>query len=94
MSSRPEDAWLAALAEAIVVVDLDGPYLAFGRLVAWSDGHLELAEADLHDCREGSSTREVYCLETKRIGVRSNRTRVSLPRARVIAVSRLDEVQG
>lgn len=90
MSSAPE--FLAALRGRIVVVDLDGPWIAFGRLDAWSAVHLELSEADLHDLREGTSTRDVYALETQRYGVRVNRKRVSLRLDTVIAVSALDDV--
>lgn len=90
MSSAPE--WLAPLVGAVVVVDLDGPWLAFGRLVSADAGALALEEADLHDLGEGSSTRDVYALETQRLGVRVNRRRVLLPLARVVAVSRLDDV--
>lgn len=90
MSSAPE--YLAALRGRVVVVDLDGPWIAFGRLEGASPAHLELADADLHDLREGSSTRDVYALETQRFGVRVNRKRVSLRLDAVIAISALDDV--
>ena len=89
MNSAPE--WLQPMLGQLVVVDCDGPFLACGRLESASAQHLELVEADLHDLREGSSSREVYTLETRQLGVRVNRRRVSLPLARVIAVSRLDD---
>ena len=44
MSSDP-DVWLEPLRGQAVVVDLDGPWIAFGRLAGWSAQHLELAEA-------------------------------------------------
>lgn len=90
MSSDPE--FLAALRGRIVVVDLEGPWIVFGRLESWSVAHIELADADLHDLREGTSTRDVYALETQRYGVRVNRKRVSLRLDTVIAVSALDDV--
>ncbi len=87
MSSVPE-----ALVGQIVVIDLDGPWIAFGRLVQAGPGWIELAEADLHDLREGSSTRDVYALETQKLGVRVNRQRVLLPVSQIIALSRLEDV--
>jgi len=90
MSSAPNH--LAVLSGRLVVVDLDGPWIAFGRLESWSTAHLELVDADLHDLREGTSTRDVYALETQRFGVRVNRKRVSLRLDAVIAVSALDDV--
>ena len=90
MNSAPDP--LEALIGAVVVVDLDGPWLAFGRLTGLSPAWIELSEADLHDMREGSSSRDVYALETQKHGVRVNRRRVVLSLAQVIAVSRLEEV--
>lgn len=87
MSSAPE-----ALIGQVVVVDLDGPWIAFGRLVAAGAHWLELADADLHDLREGSSTRDVYALETRQLGVRVNRRAVAIPLSQVVALSRLDAV--
>lgn len=87
MSSAPD-----ALIGQMVVVDLDGPWIAFGKLVQAGPGWLELAEADLHDMREGTSTRDVYALETQKLGVRVNRRRVILPLSQIIAVSRLEDV--
>ena len=76
----------------VVVVDLDGPWLAFGRLEQAGPAWITLTEADLHDMREGSSTRDVYALETQKLGVRVNRRRVILPLSQIIAVSRLEDV--
>ena len=90
MNSEPD--LLAPLAGAVVVVDFDGPWLAFGRLTGLTTAWIELTEADLHDLREGSSSRDVYALETQKLGVRVNRRRVRLPLAQIIAISRLDEV--
>jgi len=90
MSLAPEI--LAAFCGQLVVVDLDGPWMAFGRLGATTGGWIELLEADLHDLREGSSTRDVYALETQKLGVRVNRQRVLLPVSQIIALSRLEDV--
>lgn len=90
MSLKPEP--LSALVGEIVVIDLDDRWIAFGTLARVADDWLELADADLHDLREGSSTRDVYALETQRFGVRANRRRVILPLARVVALARLAEV--
>lgn len=87
MSSAPEQ-----LVGQVVVVDLDGPWIAFGRLVRAGHDWLELADADLHDLREGSSTRDVYALETRQLGVRVNRRSLHLPLSQVVALSPLDAV--
>ena len=92
MSSAPE--YLAPFAGTIVVVDLDGPWIVFGRLESWSHDHLVLVQADLHDLREGTSTRDVYALETRTLGVRVNRTRVAIPLRQVVAVSGLEHLNA
>lgn len=92
MNSAPEPGPLAALAGRTVVIDLDGPWLAFGRLESCTPPWLVLADADLHDLGEGTSTRDVYALETRKLGVRVNRRSLLVPMPRVVAVSALDDV--
>ena len=48
--------------------------------------------ADLHDHREANSTKEVYALESRQIGVRVNRQRVAIPRQQLVAISLLDDL--
>jgi hypothetical protein len=90
MNSAPEH--LATLIGQVVVVDLDGPWIAFGRMGPVAGGWIELLDADLHDMREGASSRDVYALETQKFGVRVNRRRVLIPLSQVVAVSRLDDL--
>jgi hypothetical protein len=84
--------WLGAYIGQLVVIDLDQSYLAIGRLVRAEDTHLSLADADLHDHQEANCSREVYLLESRTLGVRANRTRVDIPRHRMLAISRLEDV--
>lgn len=93
MNSAPES-WLAPFVGQLVVVDLNGQWMAFGRLTSWSHQHIVLEHADLHDLREGTSTRDVYALETRKLGIRVNRVSVSIPVAQIVAVSRLDDLSA
>ncbi len=88
----PTDDWLLPFRDHLVVADLDQDYLVIGRLVTIGREHLEFTDADLHDHGEANCTKEVYCLESQKIGVRSNRARVAIPRTRLIAISRLEDV--
>jgi hypothetical protein len=88
-----DDQWLTALIGEMVVVDLDESYLVIGRLAAVDAGHLSFAQADLHDHREANCTKEVYVLESRKLGVRANRKQVSVPRRRVLAISRLEDIE-
>lgn len=83
--------WIAGYVGTVVVCDLDEFYLVIGRLEQASDDHLLFADADLHDHREANSTKDVYILESRKLGVRVNRHRLAVPRRRLVAISRLEE---
>ena len=83
--------WLAPYLGKIVLVDLDEHFLVIGVLTAADAEHLEFADADLHDHREANSTKDVYAIESLKIGVRANRTRVAVPRRRLVAISLLED---
>jgi hypothetical protein len=83
---------LASLTRQVVVVDLAEQYLVIGTLAEIHESHLVLVDVDLHDHREANSTKDVYLIETRQLGVRVNRRRVVLPRANIIALSRLEDV--
>ena len=77
---------------AEVVIDTDSSYVYIGRLERLGGDFLELSEADVHDASQSHSTKEFYTIETRRLGVRSNRKRVLVKRSCILSVSRLDEV--
>jgi small nuclear ribonucleoprotein (snRNP)-like protein len=91
MSSDAE-AWMRSLVGQVVVVDLDESYLVIGTLTAVDQHHLSFKEADLHDHGEANCTKDVYLLETRQLGVRFNRKEVAIPRSRVLAISRLEDI--
>ena len=76
----------------VVVVDLASTYVCLGTLIGCDELFLELRDADLHDFRDGSATRELYVYESAALGIRRNRDRLLLRLDGVVAISRLDEV--
>lgn len=90
--SSDADAWIRGLVGQVVVVDLDESYLVIGMLGGVDGHHLSFTEADLHDHREANCTKDVYLLETRQLGVRFNRKQVAIPRSRVLAISRLEDI--
>jgi hypothetical protein len=84
--------WLQVYVGKIVVCDLDQSYLVLGCLESFSESHVQFTDADLHDHREANSSKDVYIIESRRLGVRINRTRVAVPRHRLLAMSLLEEV--
>ena len=75
-----------------VVIDLRSPFVCLGTLSAADGGFLEVRDADLHDLRDGRSTREIYVYESARLGVRRNRARVLVRRDEIVAVTLLADI--
>ncbi len=76
----------------VVVVDTNSSFVYLGTLARVEDHFLVLTEVDAHDRNESPSTKEQYVMESKRFGVKPNRKEVSVRKALVISVSRLDDV--
>jgi small nuclear ribonucleoprotein (snRNP)-like protein len=83
---------LDALIGQVVVVDLRSTYVCLGTLVACDGLYLEMRDADLHDFRDSTATREVYTYDSVRFGIRRNRTRTLIRLDDVVAISRIDEI--
>ena len=75
-----------------VVLDTAGEILYLGTLQAVSPGGLHLEQVDVHDCRDGHASKEVYLIEAARQGVAPNRARVFVLTHTVTSVSPLDDV--
>jgi small nuclear ribonucleoprotein (snRNP)-like protein len=75
-----------------VVLDVASYYVYAGTLVGEDDCYLILENADVHDLRDTATTREMYVLDTKRHGVRSNRKRVLVRRDEIVSLSALADV--
>ena len=78
--------------DSVVVVDTHSQYVYLGRLAEVTPDELVLANADVHDLGDGSSTRDIYLLEARRHGVRGNRREVTVRIDTVLSISRLDDV--
>ncbi len=92
MASRVSSALLETMIGHIVVVDLQSTYVCLGTLVACDEQHMEIRDADLHDFRDSTATREVYTYDSVRLGIRRNRLRVLIRLDDVVAISRFDEI--
>ena len=77
-----------------VVLDLRSPYVCLGTLKRADSDFLELINADLHDFRDSSATREVYIFDSRRLGIRRNRERVLIRRDDIVAIARFRDIVG
>lgn len=75
-----------------VVLDPNGPYVYLGTLTAWDVLYLHLEDADVHDLRDTKTTREVYLVDARRLGISINRKSVMVRIADVVSISALDDV--
>ncbi len=75
-----------------IVVDVESPFVYLGRLQEVRDKTLLLKNADVHDLRDSTTSREVYIRDARVHGVQPNRKNVQVRLAHVVSVSLLEDV--
>lgn len=78
--------------ERAVVLDVSSPYIYLGLLSGWDAQYMHLTDADVHDLRDTNTTRELYLVDAKRLGISANRKLVLVRIADVVSLSALDDV--
>jgi len=81
-----------ALVGREIVIDVTSPFVFAGTLVEQDHRYLVLESADVHDLRDTNTTRELYLLDTRRYGIRTNRERVLVRRDEIVSISALEDV--
>jgi small nuclear ribonucleoprotein (snRNP)-like protein len=92
MTSWEQSLLFAPFIGQIVVVDMRSTFVCLGTLVSCDALFLELRDADLHDFRDSSATREVYVYDSVRLGIHRNRSRVLVRVDDVVAVTRFADI--
>src|SRR4051794_31436981 len=75
-----------------VVIDTDSSYIYVGLLESAGRDYLGVVNVDVHDTGDSKSTKEHYAHEARKLGARSNRTLTYVRLARVVSISKLDDV--
>ena len=75
-----------------VVLDVESMYVFLGRLKHVGDKTLTLQQADVHDLRDSTTTREAYVREARLHGVTPNRSKVLIRLDQVVSLSLLEDV--
>jgi small nuclear ribonucleoprotein (snRNP)-like protein len=83
---------LQALVGKVVVLDVTASYVYVGTLREFDHRYLVLTDADAHDLRDTTTTRDLYVLAARRHGVNVNRRRVLVSRDQVVSLSNLNDV--
>ncbi len=91
-STKHDSTLLEKLIGREIVVDVVAPYIYLGTLSGSDHRYLTLQEADVHDLRDTTTTRELYVLDSKRHGISANRKQVLVNREQVVSLSALDDV--
>jgi len=73
------DSDIAQLVGREVVIDVISEYVYLGTLTGHDARYFVLEQADVHDLRDTTTTRELYVVDSKRFGIRANRERVAGP---------------
>lgn len=75
-----------------IVLDLHSPYVCIGQLTGYDHRYLIVEQADVHDLRETTTTRERYILDTKLFGIRANRARTLINRNEIVSLALLRDI--
>jgi hypothetical protein len=75
-----------------VVLDIDGPVLYIGTLAEAGSEFLVMEDVDVHNLGDSATGRELYLINARQLGVRPNRKKTRVRLARVVGISRLEDV--
>ena len=75
-----------------VVVDTDSSYIYVGVLECAGSDYLGIVNVDVHDTADSKSTKEHYTHEARKLGARTNRNLTYVRLARVVSISKLEDV--
>ena len=75
-----------------IVLDLASTFVCVGRLIKLERDFALLEEADVHDLRDTTATREQYVLDCRRHGITPNRRFAWVSLKEVVSLSRLADV--
>jgi small nuclear ribonucleoprotein (snRNP)-like protein len=86
------DATLESLIGREIVVDVVGEFVFLGKLTGYDSKYLVLEHADVHDLRDTNTTRENYVVDSRRLGIRTNREKVCVRIQEIVSLSALEDV--
>ena len=87
-----EHRFVEELQGRVVVVDVESPFVYVGRLQEVRDKTLVLRQADVHDMRDSTTTREVYVRDAHLHGIQANRKTVYVRLDKVVSVAAIEDV--
>jgi hypothetical protein len=83
---------LESLVGQVIVLDLESRFVIMGTYRGNHGPYYIVENADVHDLRDTTTTRDLYVLDAKRHGVNCNRRRVFVRREPVVSITLLADV--
>lgn len=77
-----------------VVIDTKSSWIYIGTLERVADNCIILSDADVHDSRDSSTSKEVYIFDTRTTGIKSNRMSVHINLDYIVSFSLLDDIKA
>jgi hypothetical protein len=87
-----DDVALMELIGRVVVVDVQEAIIFIGTLIRVARDSVVLENADVHDCEQGYSSKELYVVNAKNAGFTANRKKVYISMHKIVAISALDDI--
>jgi len=77
-----------------IVVDTKSSWIYIGTLEKIGGDTIELSDVDVHDSTDTHTTKEIYLLDSRKTGIKSNRDSVYISLDFIISFSPLDDVKN
>lgn len=77
-----------------IVVDTRSSWIYIGTLENIGSGSIQLSDVDVHDSRDTHTTKDIYLLDSKKTGIKSNRESVRINIDYIVSFSTLDDVKS
>lgn len=74
------------------IIDTDSSYIYIGHIIGDDKECIVMQNADIHDIKMGSSTKEQYVIMVKKIGIKPNRKKVHILKDKIISISLIEDV--
>ena len=91
-AQRSQSPELSRLVGQPLVLDMASRYVVLGTLVEATPRFVILSDADVHDLRDTSTTRDSYVLDARRFGISVSRSEAWIRIEEIVGISRLDAV--
>lgn len=87
-----DDSALMELIGRVVVADVQGAIVFIGTLIRVARDSVVLEKADVHDCEQSYSGKELYVVNARTAGFTPNRKKVYISMNKIVAISAMDDI--